>query len=74
MLCVRTKSRQCTSGLSYPQHDPHLSTSHISSVNSCASASAMNSPEKILMKIHRTRKLLEMESRIAVAVSVLPWM
>ena len=30
--------------------------------------------EKILIKIHRTRKLLEMESRIAVAVSVLPWM
>ena len=32
-----------------------------------------NSPEKILIKIHRTRKLLKMESRIAVAVSVLPW-
>jgi hypothetical protein len=32
------------------------------------------SPEKILIKIHRTRKLLEMESRIAVVVSVLPWM
>ena len=33
----------------------------------------IDSPEKILTKIHITRKVLEMESRIAVAVSVLPW-
>ena len=32
-----------------------------------------NSPEKILIKMHKTRKLLEMESRVAVPVSVLPW-
>ena len=31
------------------------------------------SPEKILIKTHRTRNLLEMKSRVAVAVSVLPW-
>ena len=34
----------------------------------------MVSPEKILIKPHINRKLLEIESRIAVAVSVLPLM
>ena len=28
---------------------------------------------KLLIKTHITRRLLEMESRVAVAVSVLPW-
>ena len=32
-----------------------------------------NSPERILIKIHITRKLLEMELQVAVAVLVLPW-
>ena len=32
-----------------------------------------NSPENILIKIHRTKKLSKTESRVAVAVSVLPW-
>ena len=33
-----------------------------------------DSPEKSLIKIHIIRKLWEMESRIAVAVSILPCM